>query len=158
MAAIAGIELDVAVIGAKMSPHTPYGADGGVVGATHIHVAFVQQAVHAFIGAEGRKGRRIMLVAVLAAPGHIEHGFAVLVACIYRVDKPLGIREAFLLNLGLGEGWQLALFLQHHNVPASFSYQVHRMVGAVLLECTTTRGVALVFHPVACALGCALYK
>lgn len=70
---------------------------------------------------------------------------------------PFSEAQSFIQN-EIGEGWQLTLFLQHHNVPASFSYQVHRMVGAVLLECTTTRGVALVFHPVAYALGCALYK
>ena len=41
MAAVAVIELDVLVVGAQIPPHPSHRAHRGVVGAGHIHVAFI---------------------------------------------------------------------------------------------------------------------
>ena len=99
MAAIAGIKTDVG-IGAEVSPYTANGANGGIEGAGHVHVTFVEQAVHTLVCGEWGKNIGIDGIAVFTSPSHIEHGFTVGIDGIDGVDKLLGIGEAIVLHLG----------------------------------------------------------
>ena len=147
------VELQLGVGGAQPVPHPPHRTQCRIVLLRHQCVAQRQQTVHPLVGAQRRKRRRVILVAVFPAPRHIEHRLAARRVGIDAVHQLLGIGEHLLLHLPVGKRRHLALLLQHHRVPPPLAYIAHRLVGAMLHKRAPTGGVHHIGQRVAHAAG-----
>ena len=74
VALVALVQFNVGVVGAEVAPHSAYGTERCVVCLGHVGITLAKHAVHAFVGTQYGEVGRVLLVAVLAAPGHVEHG------------------------------------------------------------------------------------
>lgn len=143
VAAVGLVELDSGAPGAQIAPHATHGAQRGVVGLGHVGVALAEHAVHALVGAQHGEIGGVALVAVLAPPRHVEHRLGTRRMAVDGVDQPLGVGEHLAFDLLLRERRILALLLQHDELPAALSDELHRVVAAMLAEGAAAGGVAL---------------
>lgn len=51
MTAVVPVQFYVGIVCAKIAPDSTYGAKRGIVGFSHVNVAFTKHTVHAFVGA-----------------------------------------------------------------------------------------------------------
>ena len=131
-------------------PHAAHGTHRGVVVLPHLHITCIKQAVHTLVGIHGRVAK--LSIAVLAAPSHEKHRLATRIVGVDGIHQLLCKRKHIQLNRIQGEGRKLALLLHHHEIPAAFANQCHRLVVAMHLESATARRIAAVFQAFAHAL------
>lgn len=153
MAAIGLVEFDIGMMLTEIAPDATHRTYRGMIGLSHKHIAKTEHAVHTLVGAQDGEEASIGGIAILMSPSHKEHRGGIGGIAAYRVDKTSRKRETLGLDLTLREGGVLALLLQHDDIPAALTDEVHRAVGTMLSKGTAARSVGLVGDIVADRLG-----